>query len=95
MLPFLAAMHAARGQRRPPTPSALTLDPPLAWHFAGHVAALALLALAIVTRSSAWLLAAAAAGGVGALAFGVFFGVLLLRLHRATATAAQPPPQST
>ena len=32
ILPFLASMHAAQGQRWPPTPSALTLTRALHWH---------------------------------------------------------------
>lgn len=83
IVPFLAAMHAARGRKRPPTPSALTLESALAVHFYGHLSALALLALAIVTRSGVWLLAASLAGLIGALAFGLFFAVLLRRLRRA------------
>ena len=85
ILPFLASMHAARTPgRRPPTPSALALDAPLALHGAAHVAALLLLAVAIVTRSPLWLLAGTACGSAGALAFLVFFAVLLQRLRRAS-----------
>jgi hypothetical protein len=97
ILPFLASMHAAQGRRRPPTPSALTVDGALAWHLRAHLAALALLAGATVA-DSAWLLAAAAlAGTAGAIAFGVFFAVLLLRLRGAPAAPAasagtSPPP---
>ena len=83
ILPFLASMHAsgsAKG-RRPPTPSAMTAERPLAWHFACHLGALAGLAVAIVGRSP-WIAAAAAAiGSVGAAAFGVFFVTLLRRLR--------------
>lgn len=83
ILPFLASMHAARQRPRPPTPSALTLDAALAWHERGHFAALALLVPAVLDRSGPWLALAAAAGGAGALAFGVFFVVLCARLLRA------------
>jgi hypothetical protein len=84
ILPFLASLHAARhAGRRPPTPSALTAEAPLRVHEAAHLAALVLLAAALVNRSPAWLLAAAALGFVGALAFVGFVGVLALRLHRA------------
>jgi hypothetical protein len=80
-------MHAAHGRKRPPTPSALTLERPLAWHLAAHFAALALLAAAAVA-GSAWLAAlGAVVGAGGAIAFGVFFVVLLLRLRRAAAVA--------
>ncbi|MCW5611583.1 MAG: hypothetical protein KIS83_13030 [Rubrivivax sp.] len=80
VLPFLASLHAARGQRRPPTPSALTLDRALAWHARAHAAALVLL-LAAAFADHPWLVATAAAFGLaGALAFALFFGVLLRRL---------------
>ncbi len=79
ILPFLASMHGATG-RRARTPSALTHAGALRVHFYCHLSALALLALAIVL-DSAWLtLAAAVAGSVGAVAFGVFFAVLLRRM---------------
>jgi hypothetical protein len=88
ILPFLASMHAARSAgRRPPTPSALALDAPLALHAWAHGAALLLLGVAIVTHSPLWLLAAAACGFAGALAFLVFFAVLLQRLRRASSAA--------
>jgi hypothetical protein len=90
ILPFLASMHAAQGRKRPPTPSALTVDGALAWHLRGHLAALALLAAAAVA-DSAWLVAAAALAGTGgAIAFGAFFAVLLLRLRAAPTAAAAP-----
>ncbi|MCW5634057.1 MAG: hypothetical protein KIT17_12050 [Rubrivivax sp.] len=80
ILPFLAAMHAARGQRRGPTPSMLTLEPALALHRRAHLAALALLLLGTALRSAPVLWAAAAAGLAGALAFAAFFAVLCRRL---------------
>ena len=89
ILPFLASMHAARGRLRPPTPSALTLEPALALHLPAHVAALGLLAAAIVARSTPLLLAAAGAGLAGALALGVFFAVLLRRLRSAGGAPAR------
>lgn len=85
ILPFLAAMHAAQGRRRPPTPSALTLDRALAWSAAAHATALALLAAATIADSAALTALAAAVGLGGALAFGVFFGVLVRRMRRAMA----------
>lgn len=91
MLPFLAAMHASRGRKRPPTPSALTLEPPLAWHLRCHVVALVLLAAAMVVRSPPLLLAAAAVGSAGAVAFIVFVATLMRRLA-ASAVAAAPSP---
>ena len=81
ILPFLASMHAARGALRPPTPSALSADRPLALHFACHLAALAGLGLAIVADSAALAAVAAAIGALGAAAFGVFFVILLRRMN--------------
>lgn len=88
ILPFLASMHAGgrtpKG-RRAPTPSAMTAERPLAWHFGCHFVALAGLALAIVF-GNAWVAAAAAGvGALGAAAFGIFFVVLLRRLGIGTA----------
>jgi hypothetical protein len=87
ILPFLASMHAAAGGR-PPTPSALTADRPLAIHFGCHIGALALLAGAIGTGSTLLVLLAAAVGAAGAAAFGTFFVVLLQRMRRPSAPAA-------
>jgi hypothetical protein len=81
--PFLASMHAARGSRRPPTPSSLSADRPLAIHFACHVAALAGLALAVVIDSPWLILLAAAVGAVGAAAFGAFFVTVMRRMRAA------------
>lgn len=90
ILPFLASMHAAQGQRRSPTPSSLTLERALAWHFRAHLAALALLAAAALTDQALLAAAAGAAGLMGALAFAAFFVVLMRRLAQATAGAAAP-----
>lgn len=91
ILPFLASMHAARGgQRRPPTPSAFVFEAALPVHERAHVAAWALLAVAIVTGSPAWLLAAAGCGALAAAAFATYFAVLLHRLQRARRVPAMP-----
>jgi len=86
IVPFLASMHAGqvrtRGKGLPPTPSALTAERPLAIHFACHLAALALLALAIAVGSAPAVRAAAALGTVGALAFAVFFATVMWRMRR-------------
>ena len=89
ILPFLASMHAAAARHRPPTPSSFTRRQPLAIHFACHLAALAGLALAIVTASPWLAQLAAAAGTVGAAAFATFFAVLVRRM---TGPAPAPPP---
>ena len=85
ILPFLAAMHAARGSLQPPTPSSLSAERPLAIHFFCHLAALAGLALAIVADSSELVMLAAGVGATGAAAFGIFFAVLVRRMNTAPA----------
>lgn len=87
VLPFLASMHVAGGSRRPPTPSSLSAERPLALHFHCHLAALAGLTAAAVADAP-WLAAlATAVGAVGAAAFGAFFIILLRRMR----AVAQPP----
>ena len=88
ILPFLASMHLARGSKRPPTPSSLSAERPLAIHFFCHLAALAGLALAVVADSPPIAALAAGVGAVGAAAFGVFF-LTLLRRMRGSASARQ------
>lgn len=74
IVPFLAAMHAGVGMRRPPTPSNMTLQRPLDVHLYSHAAALALLLLG-VWFGSLWLLRLAALLGLlGAGAYALFFG---------------------
>ena len=73
IVPFLAAMHAGRGQRRPPTPSSLTDARSLALHARLHGAALALLAASIVLDRGGIALAAAAAGLAGSVAYALSF----------------------
>ena len=93
IVPFLASMHAARGTARPPTPSSLTSAGALRVHFIAHLAALALLVLAIVANS-AWIVRLAAIGGtVGAVAFLVFFSAAVRRMaaSRKNATEAVAP----
>jgi len=90
VVPFLASMHAARGHRRPPTPSSMTAVRPLRAHLMLHAAALLLLAVAIV-GDFAWLAAAAAAvGAAGALAYAAFFVNVIGHVRRAAATATPP-----
>ena len=94
ILPFLAAMHAAQGRRRPPTPSALTLERPLAVHRVCHFAALALLALALPAGSVLLAQIGAAAGLAGALGFAVFHAVLLRRWHALAPGGGVDAPQA-
>ena len=91
IVPFLAAMHAPAGKRGPPLPSALTADKPLAVLFVCHLAAFALLLLAVVT-DSAWLArAGATAGTIGSLALGWFF-IHAWRGMRSRAPETAPAP---
>ncbi len=75
------------GLTRPPTPSSMSADRPLAVHFLCHLLALTGLALAVVVDSPLIAALAAAIGAFGAAAFGVFF-VTLLRRMRASAPAS-------
>jgi len=88
VVPFLAAMHAAGGSRRPPTPSALTAETPLALHFHTHVAALAVLACAVLLDSALLVRAAALLGILGAVAFAVFYATSLARIARIASARA-------
>lgn len=92
IVPFLASMHAGRGakgvRRLPPTPSSMTAERPLAVHYACHLAALAMLALAVLADSPHAARVAAAVGTAGAVAFGAFFAVAMRRMVR----PAAPPP---
>ena len=87
VLPFLASMHAAGSGKRPPTPSSLSAERPLALHFHCHWAALALLAAAIVADSMALAALAAGIGLLGAVAFLAFYVILLRRLRAAARPA--------
>lgn len=82
IVPFLASMHAARGRRRPPTPSSLTAEPPLRWHWRLHVAALATLCGAILADSAALAITATVLGAAGALCYAAFFVTAVWRMTR-------------
>lgn len=91
IVPFLATMHAPAGKRGPPLPSALTDDRALAVHFVCHLAAFALLLLA-VWADNVWLARGAAVSGIaGALALVGFF-VHAWRGMRAAPPAATARP---
>jgi hypothetical protein len=96
IVPFLASMHAGRartGARRlPPTPSSLTAERPLAVHYVCHLAALALLGLAVIADSTLAAQAAGLAGAAGGVAFGAFFVIVLRRMARPAARVAAPAP---
>jgi hypothetical protein len=86
IVPFLASMHAGHGaggaRRLPPTPSAMTAERPLAVHYACHLAALVLLALAVIVDSAWAARAGALVGALGAAAFGAFFVTALRRMAK-------------
>lgn len=94
IVPFLASMHAggspARPRRLPPTPSSLTAERPLAVHYACHLAALALLAVAVLADSTLAARVGALVGAAGAVAFAVFFAVAMRRMARPVARSASP-----
>jgi hypothetical protein len=82
-------MHAAQGQTRPPTPSALTPERPLAIHFACHLVALGLLAGAVLLESALLARIGALVGLAGAVAFGAFFLVAVRRMARSGMSPAR------
>jgi hypothetical protein len=86
ILPFLASMYVGRGSKRPPTPSSMSADRPLAIHFFCHLLALSGLAIAVLVDSALIAALAAGIGALGAASFAVFF-VTLLRRMRAGAPA--------
>jgi hypothetical protein len=73
IVPFLASMHAAAGRRGPPLPSALTAEKALAVHLGCHLAAFALLVVAVLADSAGLARAAGALGSAGGIAFAWFF----------------------
>lgn len=83
ILPFLAALHAAAGKRRGPTPSALTHDAALKTHLVCHFCALGLLAVALASGSTWAARLAALAGLAGACAYALFCVHVLRRLRAA------------
>jgi hypothetical protein len=92
VIPFLAAMNAAKAGQTSPTPSDVSVETPLKVHAAGHFAGLALIALGIVADSGGLVLAGAVAGGLGAVAF-LGFAVDTLRRMRGYAAGAAGPEQ--
>ncbi|MBT3360640.1 MAG: hypothetical protein HN403_13530 [Rhodospirillales bacterium] len=82
IIPFLAAMNAAKEGQTPPTPSAVSSEGPLKIHALGHFLGLALFAAAIILDEGLLILAGAAAGGIGAIAF-AWFALDSLRRMRA------------
>ena len=93
IIPFLAAMNAAKSGQTPPTPSEVAVETPLKVHAACHFLALALLAAGIVADSGTPVLVGSLAGAVGAVAFLVFAIGTLRRMasYGEAAPAAVPP----
>jgi len=87
ILPFLAAMHAARGGGRAPLASEMAGAGSLRLHAGCHLAALALLAVAILLDSAPVVRAAALIGLLGAIAFAWF----AIEVTRRMAVAASAP----
>jgi hypothetical protein len=81
IVPFLAAMNAAKAGQTPPTLSDVSVETPLKIHAAGHFGALALVAAGIVTDTGMAVVAGALAGLVGAAAFLWFVADTLRRMR--------------
>jgi hypothetical protein len=80
IMPFLASMHATRAKGELPLPmSELAASQPLKLQAGCHLAALALLSVAIVIESTPLAQVGATAGLLGAIAFAWFTGDLLRR----------------
>jgi len=90
IVPFLAAMNAAKAGQTPPTLSDVAVETPLKIHAAGHFAGLILIAGGIVADLGAAVLAGALAGLIGAAAFLVFVADTLRRMRGYAAKAAAP-----
>lgn len=88
IVPFLAAMNAAKAGQTPPTLSDVSVETPLKIHAFGHFGALGLVAAGIVADNGPAVLAGAAAGLVGALAFLWFVADTLRRMRGYGARAA-------
>lgn len=91
IIPFLAAMNAAKAGQTPPTPSDVSVETPLKVHAAGHFAALALLAVGIAVDSGMPVLVGALAGALGAVAFLIFAIETIRRMQRYGEAAPAAP----
>lgn len=88
IVPFLAAMNAAKAGQTPPTLSDVSVETPLKIHAVGHFGALALVAAGIVADSGLAVTAGALAGLVGASAFLWFVADTLRRMRDYAGKAA-------
>lgn len=82
IIPFLAAMNAAKAGQKPPTLSELSIDAPLKIHAVGHFGALGLVLLGIVLDRGEPVAAGAVAGMVGGTAL-LWFALGTIRRMRA------------
>ena len=78
IVPFLAAMHAARVGQTPPLLSELARERPLKVHAGCHVFALVLIGLGFFAENDRFVMAGAVVGAVGALIF-LWFVVDVIR----------------
>ena len=85
ILPFLAAMHAARPDGSGPLASQLAGELPLRIGNACHLAALAIVAGGILSELALLVRIGSAIGLLGALAFAIFGGTIIMRLVRVRA----------
>lgn len=90
IVPFLAAMNAAKAGQTPPTLSDVSVETPLKIHAAGHFGGLVLVATGILADAGTVVLAGALAGVVGAAAFLWFVADTLRRMRGYAGETAAP-----
>ncbi len=95
ILPFLAAMHAARPDGRGPLASQLASELALRVSSICHLAALAIVGGGILSESVVLVRIGAAIGLTGALAFAVFGGAIIARLARRRTDKNRLPETAT
>jgi len=81
IIPFLASMHAAGKNNVPPLLSELTTEGPLKVHAACHFVALVSCSAGIILNTPILVTMGAGLGTIGALAFSVFVGHVVLKLN--------------
>ncbi|VAV89891.1 hypothetical protein MNBD_ALPHA08-1693 [hydrothermal vent metagenome] len=80
IMPFLASMHVVGKGGRPPLLSELTAERPLMVHAVFHFSAIAVISAGIVLEAPMIIKLGATLGFVGAVAFAVFVGFVVVRL---------------
>lgn len=91
IMPFLAAMHAARAGVKLPQVAQIAPELPLRLHAVAHAAALALVSLGIVADSAFAVRIGAALGLAGAVLFAWFGAVVIWRMKYGLPEAALSP----